>query len=98
MQKLGREYLSHHPHPENIFWLIEYFNTSLEKDLNIKTKIYAEVDIKKYWVANLKKRQLIVFRQPQDAEYASKSTLSEGLIYPLAFPDVAVAVTSIISN
>lgn len=98
VQKLGREYLSHHPHPENVFWLIEYSNTSLEKDLNIKTRIYAEIGIKEYWVVNLKKRQLIVFRQPQDAEYAFKSTLSEGLVYPLAFPEVAIAVTSIISS
>lgn len=97
VQKLGREYLSHHPYPENIFWLIEYSNSSLEKDLNIKTKIYAEVGIAEYWVVNLKKRQLIVFREPQETEYASKSTLSTGEVYPLSFPDVAVSVNSIIS-
>ncbi len=97
VQRLGREYIEHHPYPENIFWLIEYANSSLDKDLNIKTKIYAEVGIAEYWVLNLKKRQLIVFREPQDGEYASKSTLSDGKITPLAFPDVAVAVNSIIS-
>lgn len=98
VQKLGREYLAHHPYPENIFWLIEYSNSSLEKDLNIKTKIYAEAGIVEYWVVNLKKRQLIVFTQPQDLEYAAKSTYSEGLIYPVAFPQAAVAVNSIIST
>ncbi|MGK7950273.1 MAG: Uma2 family endonuclease [Xenococcaceae cyanobacterium] len=97
VQKLGREYLSHHPYPENIFWLIEYSSSSLEKDLTVKTKIYAEVGIKEYWVVNLKKKQLIVFREPQETEYASKSTLSTGEVYPLSFPDVAVSVNSIIS-
>ena len=97
-KKLGREYLTHHPYPENIFWIIEYSNTSLEKDLNIKTKIYAEAGIKEYWVANLQKRQLIVFRNPQDSDYAAKSTLSEGLVYPLAFPELAVEVKRIISE
>lgn len=97
VQKLGREYLAHHPYPENIFWLIEYSNSSLEKDLNFKTKIYAEVDIEEYWLVNLKKRQLIVFRDPQETEYASKSTLSSGIIYPLAFPDLAIEVKAIIS-
>lgn len=24
LQRLGREYLEHHPYHENIFWLIEY--------------------------------------------------------------------------
>ena len=98
VQKLGREYLTHHPYPENIFWLIEYSNTSLEKDSNVKTKIYAEVGIKEYWVVNLKKRQLVVFREPQETEYASKYTLSKGEIYPLAFPDFAVKVNEIISE
>ena len=98
VQKLGREYLAHHPYPENIFWLIEYSNTSLEKDLKVKTKIYAEAEIKEYWVVNLKKRQLIVFREPQETEYAVKFTLSEGMVYPVMFRDLAVEVNKIISQ
>ncbi len=97
VQRLGREYLEHHPHPENIFWLIEYSNSSLNKDLEIKSRIYAEAEILEYWVVNLKKRQLIVFRDPQDGDYASKSTLTEGTIYPLAFPEIAVAISAIVS-
>jgi Uma2 family endonuclease len=68
VQRLGREYLEHHPYPDNIFWLIEYSESSLEKDLEIKRKIYAQVGIPEYWVVNLKRRQLIVFRDPQDGE------------------------------
>ena len=98
VKPLGREYLQHHPYPEDIFWLIEYSNSSLEKDLETKTKIYAEVGIIEYWVINLKKRQLIVFREPSDGGYASKSTMTEGTICPLAFPDVAVSVEMIVSN
>ena len=69
----------------------------MEKDLNIKTKIYAAVGIEEYWVVNFKKRQLIVFREPQETEYASKATFSSGLIHPLAFPEISVAVDGIIS-
>ncbi|MBD2357064.1 Uma2 family endonuclease [Tolypothrix sp. FACHB-123] len=98
VQRLGREYLNHHPYPQNIFWLIEYSDSSLEKDLEMKTKIYAEAEIPEYWVVNLRKRQLIVFRDPQDGEYASKSTLTGGTIYPVAFLDIAVAVDLIVSS
>ena len=98
VQRLGREYLDHHPYPENIFWLIEYSESSLEKDLEIKRKIYAQVDIPEYWVVNLKRRQLIVFRDPQDGEYASRSTLTGGIVYPLAFPDINISVDSIVSR
>ncbi|HTL89711.1 MAG TPA: Uma2 family endonuclease [Leptolyngbya sp.] len=48
VQPLGREYLLHHPYPENVFWLIEYSNSSLSKDLEIKRKLYAEVGILEY--------------------------------------------------
>ncbi|MGF1673747.1 MAG: hypothetical protein ACFCUV_08700 [Rivularia sp. (in: cyanobacteria)] len=51
-----------------------------------------------YWVVNLKKRQLIIFRQPSDAEYASKSTVTKGTIYPLTFPDVTISVDMTVSN
>ncbi|MEM9273127.1 MAG: Uma2 family endonuclease [Cyanobacteria bacterium P01_F01_bin.143] len=97
VQKLGREYLTHHPYAENILWLIEYSNSSLDKDLNIKTRIYAEAGIKEYWIVNIQKRQLMIFREPQEIEYAAKFTLSEGVIYPLAFPALAVEVKRIIS-
>lgn len=97
VQRLGREYLEHHPYPDNIFWLIEYSESSLEKDVEIKRKIYAQVGISEYWVVNLKRRQLIVFRDPQDGEYASRSTLTGEIIYPLAFPDISISVDSIVS-
>ena len=98
VQRLGREYREHHPYPENIFWLIEYANSSLEKDLETKSKIYAEVGILEYWVVNLKKLHLVVFREPYNGEYASKLTLTAGTIQPLAFPDVSVSVEQIING
>ncbi|QHG19535.1 Uma2 family endonuclease [Nostoc sp. ATCC 53789] len=98
VQRLGREYREHHPYPENIFWLIEYANSSLEKDLEIKSKIYAEAGILEYWVVNLKKLHLVVFREILDGEYATKLTLTAGTIQPLAFPDISVAVEQIINS
>jgi Uma2 family endonuclease len=98
VQRLGREYLEHHPYPENVFWLIEYSDSSLDKDLEMKSKVYAEARIPEYWVVNLRNRQLIVFREPQDGEYASKSTLTVGTVYPLAFPDLAISIDLIVSS
>jgi len=56
------EYTTHHPYPEDIFWLIEFSNSSLAKDLQIKTKTYAAAGIQEYWVINLRTMELIVFR------------------------------------
>jgi len=89
---LGREYLQHHPYPENIFWLIEFSNTSLEKDLTTKRKTYATAGIKEYWVRDLQHEQLKVFRDPTAGDYTSEMRLTTGKISPVAFPDVIVSV------
>ena len=98
VQNLGREYRAHHPLPENIFWLIEYSQSSLDKDLAVKSKIYAEAGINEYWVVNLNELQLIVFRHPQKRDYTSKQTFTSGIIQPLAFPDIFVAIDSILNG
>jgi Uma2 family endonuclease len=96
VQPLGREYLSHHPYPENIFWLIEFSNSSLKKDLDNKAKIYATAGIAEYWVVNLQSMELIVMRDPVDGEYRSQKTMKSGVVHPLAFPDVEVSVQQLI--
>ena len=78
--------------------MIEYSDSTLEKDLDLKTKVYAEVGIPEYWVVNLRKRQVVVFRDPEDSDYLSKFTISEGTLNPLAFPEVCVSVESIVSR
>lgn len=96
VRRLGSGYDTHHPYPEDVFWLIEYSDSTLQKDLNIKTQVYAEVNIPEYWVVDIKKRQLIVFRDPKDGEYTTRSSYTEGQIMSLAFPDIPISVSSII--
>jgi Uma2 family endonuclease len=97
VQRLGREYLEHHPYPENIFGIVEYSDSSLSKDLETKSKIYAEAGIQEYWVVNLKQHWLVVFRDPIHGEYTLKMTLTGGTIQPVAFPHLSVAVDRIIN-
>jgi Uma2 family endonuclease len=96
VQRVEDNYLSHHPYPENIFWVIEYSNTSLDKDLGVKADIYAEAGIPEYWVVNLKKNTLIVFRDPVNGKYQSQQEFTSGMISPLAFPDVAIDVARLL--
>jgi len=98
VQPLGREYLEHHPYVENVFWVIEYSNSSLEKNLEQKSKIYAEAGIQEYWVVNLKTLHLVVFRESLNGDYSTKFTLAMGTIQPLAFGDVDVLVERIINK
>jgi Uma2 family endonuclease len=91
------QYLAHHPYPEDIFWLIEYSDSTLAKDLNTKQQIYAQAGILEYWVVNLKALELIVFRGMGDEGYDTEDRLSSGSISPLSFPDLEVEVKRLFS-
>lgn len=90
------EYWEHHPYPENIYWLIEFSDSSLAKDLDPKAKAYAAAGIREYWVVNLKAMELLVMRDPMNGEYQSQVKMTQGEVYPLAFPDVAVLVSKLL--
>ena len=92
-----RRYLEHHPYPADIFWLIEYSNTTLVKDLGKKKQIYAEAGIEEYWVSDLKNCQLKVFRDLSDGKYQTELTRVEGMVSPLSFSDVAIDVRRLFS-
>lgn len=99
VQPLGDVYSEdHHPYPENIFLLIEFSNSSLARDLEIKARTYAEAGIQDYWVINLKARELIVFRSPLQTSYQSLQTLTQGSIAPIAFPDISVSIQRLLKR
>jgi Uma2 family endonuclease len=91
-------YLDHHPYPEDIFWLIEFSNTSLSKDLEVKNKLYARANIQEYWVINLQKMQLIILREPGRDGYSSRVELTQGNIQPIAFSDITISVQRLFSR
>lgn len=92
VRPLGATYRQRHPHPEDIFWLIEVANTSLTKDLEVKRTLYAAAGIQEYWVVNLQQQRLHIFRNPVEADYQDQALLTEGEIQPLAFPHISLSV------
>ncbi|MEQ8756461.1 MAG: Uma2 family endonuclease [Coleofasciculus sp. G1-WW12-02] len=92
VQPPRQRYLQHHPYPQDIFWLIEISQSTLDYDLNDKRKTYALADIPEYWVVNLKAHQVHVFRQPQQGEYLETFVITQGTIFPLAFPTIEVSI------
>jgi Uma2 family endonuclease len=95
--KLPQErYIDHHPNPQEIFWLIEVSQSTLNYDLHDKKKSYARNKIEEYWIIDLKNSQLYVFRNPVDEDYQTKLILTEGKLNPLAFPDVQISVNKLV--
>jgi Uma2 family endonuclease len=89
-------YQRRHPYPADIFLLIEFSDSSLQKDLEEKRDIYAEAEILEYWVVNLRDLKVIVFRASVAGVYQVRQELVGGEIYPIAFPDVAVSIQQLL--
>jgi Uma2 family endonuclease len=96
VQRQDDEYETHHPYPEDIFWVIEYSHTSLEKDLGIKAEICAAAGIAEYWVVNLKAAKLIVLRDPIDGQYQSQQEFTSGSLSPRSSSDVEIEVVKLL--
>jgi Uma2 family endonuclease len=92
VKPLDTVYLEHHPYPEDIFWLIEYSNTTIAYDLGDKQVTYAQSGILEYWVVNLQDLVLSVFREPTPLGYRSHFNIPEGQISPLVFPQISIEV------
>ncbi|NMF86507.1 Uma2 family endonuclease [Nodosilinea sp. P-1105] len=90
-------YLDHHPYPEDIFWLIEYANTTLAKDLGEKKEAYAKAGIQEYWVVDLQHSQLKVFRDLAKGQYQTELTLRQGDLSLPAFENLQVQVRRLFS-
>jgi Uma2 family endonuclease len=91
-------YLQHYPYPEDIFWLIECSDSSLNQDLEDKSQIYAAAGITEYWVMNLKAMELTVLRSPAAGVYESKTIFATGTIAPLGFPDLLVSIDQLVNH
>ena len=97
VQPLGALYLEHHPYPENIFWLIEFAKTTLQKDLGVKKELYAAVGIPEYWVVNLQVSQLHIFRDLLNGGYQQELILTSGFIQPQSFPNIMIDIQRILT-
>ena len=91
-------YIKSHPRSPDIYWLIEIANSTLVDDLGRKKTIYASANIPEYWVIDLQKEKLWVFRTPQNQNYLQKLELTTGIINPIAFPNISVEVNKLLSK
>ena len=87
------DYDDRHPKAEDVYLIIEIADSTLKTDLTLKKQVYAKAKIPDYWVLDLAKRQLYVYRQPTEEGYQEEQILSEQhSIAPLSFPDFQVKV------
>jgi Uma2 family endonuclease len=71
------DYEQRHPRGDEMLLVIEVSDTTVKFELTRKAVLYARAGVPEYWVLNLPRRQLVVHRQPDGAEYRSIRIYSE---------------------
>ena len=90
-------YGDRHPDPQDIYWLVEISSSTLIKDLEEKSMIYAFNGIPEYWVVDLPHNKLWVFTSPKQNGYSGKEEVTTGNFKPLAFPTIDIKVEEILT-
>lgn len=90
-------YLERHPGPDDILLAVEVAWTSGRFDRKVKMPLYARTGVPEYWIVDLQKGFVEVWREPDDAGYESIMRYGPGAsISPLAFSDVSIRVDDLL--
>jgi Uma2 family endonuclease len=85
-------------HPTTADLVVEVADSSLTFDTNDKRLLYARAGIREYWVVDINARQLLVYRDPQAADYATRQALGPAdAVSPLAAPAATVRVADLLA-
>jgi Uma2 family endonuclease len=88
--------LVEHPRVGEIFLAIEVSDTTYRLDSKTKLRRYAASGIPEYWIVNLRRRRIEVYRRPEGWAYAESLTVAgDEPVAPLAFGDVPVRYTDL---
>lgn len=71
-------YADRHPVADEVILVIEVADTSIEKDRLVKQPLYAAAKIPEYWIVNLEKDEVEVYRSPLDLQYRSRHIFLRG--------------------
>lgn len=91
-------YATRHPYAQDIYLLIEVSNSTLSRDLEEKSVIYARNGIPEYWVIDLLNNKLWVFTNPQQDSYLDKQEIITEIINPIAFPEIKIKLDALLKE
>jgi Uma2 family endonuclease len=93
-----------HAHPERPALIVEVADSSVSFDRRYKGSLYARAGIADYWIVNVRRRVLEVYREPVPAPAARfgwrydrvRILKPEATVSPLAMPDATIAVADLL--
>lgn len=67
-----------HPTPEQVLLLVEVADSTILFDRNVKREMYAQAGIAEYWVVDLPRDAVAVFRSPESGRYTETRDYRRG--------------------
>jgi hypothetical protein len=90
----SRSYIARHPGPADVGLVVEVANTSLDHDIEEKSRIYARSNIVAYWVIDVTNGAVHVFTRPsgptETPSYADHAVIRPPAAVPFTLDGVAV--------
>ncbi len=85
-------------HPMTALLVVEVSNTSYRKDSGVKLAVYAHAEIPEYWIVDVARRRVEVYRNPRPPEYAARITFSgDESFAPLFAPDAPLTASDLLT-
>jgi Uma2 family endonuclease len=87
------DYMSALPAPQDVALLVEVAESSLQFDLGPKLRLYAEAKIAEYWIVDVARQSVLVYRQPAGNEFLIAQQVAKGsTIAPVSAPDCQLEI------
>jgi Uma2 family endonuclease len=94
-----RQYLDRHPGAEDIALIIEVSDTTLQRDLTVKKRIYARAGISIYWIVNLVEEQVEVYSQPlvevEQPDYSQRLDFGLSAVIPIIIEGIEIGAIAV---
>lgn len=90
-------YFTAHPRTPDVLLLVEVADSTLRFDRMVKRPIYAAAGLREFWIVDIGGQVVESYRQPSGADFGERLVFTgSDTINPVAFPDVAFAVSAIL--
>ena len=94
-----RQYLDRHPGADDIALIIEVSDTTLQRDLTVKKRIYARAGISIYWIVNLVEEQVEVYSQPlvevEQPDYSQRLDFGRSAVIPIIVEGIEIGAIAV---
>jgi Uma2 family endonuclease len=92
-------YKRSHPRPEDTLLIVEVADTTATFDRRVKLPLYARAGIPEYWVVDLGRGLIEIYRSPSGESYRERLELRQGdRLAPATLPGVELSAADILGS